>query len=441
MADGSVLMQRIVDVYRKRKTAPKRWNEKFNSWRHDQTWFRHGGYWIGLIGLVWVLGYIVGSLKTGTQSDKILDWKISALGIAALTTFLVSAPFFRFLASGWNARYDEFRNRLTDTMLIAYLKQYWEQRLIEKGLMECPQEQRFKAAGLLFLGIYREQYGRPAFRIPIVLLATIVFVETCWLVLANGGSAALFDKASIQVATASIAGAYLFAVGDSVLSVRRRSLNVADVYWYALRMLVAVPVGAAVAALTPGKNQPGAQIAALALGMLPIGEFIKTLRRLPYWAPGVPRGELDSDQLTKLEGVTIGISDLLRAEGVTSVEQLIGMDPVLLSIRTGLPFDLILNLSSQALVRRSFSDSADRLVDIGLADAEAIESLVRLLDGKDEDAKQRAKAIVDDATARLQTSTNPPSPRRESVEFCFRIIAASPYTTFFCSARENEEAG
>jgi len=77
--------------------------------------------------------------------------------------------------------------------------------------------------------------------------------------------------------------------------------------------------------------------------------------------------------------VTADVSAQLGLEGITSIEQIVGSDPVSLAIRTGLPFKLMLRLGSQAVVRRHLKMNAGALAGIGLADAEPIARLLREL--------------------------------------------------------------
>ncbi|KIA78783.1 membrane protein, partial [Chromobacterium piscinae] len=96
---------------------------------------------------------------------------------------------------------------------------------------------------------------------------------------------------------------------------------------------------------------------AFALGALPIDSIIKLLRRLVN--SKLSTNEADQpDPLLSLDGVTPAIASQLEAEGVSSIDQLLDMDPVLLAIHTGLPFRFILRLMSQAIVRRHLGDAA-----------------------------------------------------------------------------------
>jgi len=356
----------------------------------------------GLFVVAWLLDRIT-SLD-GYQLNE------AALAIAFLTTVLAAWPFIRFINTGWDSRYSEIRNRLNRTSLFAYLVQFWEQRFREKcalpdNIRDCGTRDARKfygSANELFEEIYQDQYNRWAFLVPIFLVLVTVAAETMIIVFAATPYPTATAKATTAIdpyadvhaylqafvyawpAFGAMCGTYMFVVSDSVMAVRRRTLNISDVYWYALRLLLAVPLGIVVA------KADGGVIEAFVLGTLPIDQFRKVLSRYA----GKNFIELESaqttDQLIQLEGVTADISAIIGLEGITSIEQLLGADPVSLAIRTGLPFKLMLRLGSQAVVRRHLGMGATALVPIGLADSEPIAHLVRKYS-----SKQGKKALVD----------------------------------------------
>jgi hypothetical protein len=333
----------------------------------------------GVFAVAWLLDKITG--RDGYQLND------AAIAAAAVTTALAAAPFIRFIDVGWDSRCNEIRNRLHQKALIAYLVQFWEQRFRQK----CPNlpkdplhgaEPQLAAkiatsAADLFMEIYQEQYGRWAFLIPVILVLVTIAAETMIIVFGfvaysppNPPAADAYGYA--WQAFGAMAGTYMFVAGDSVMAERRRALNISDVYWYALRLVLAVPVGIAV------YKVGGDAMGAFVLGTLPIDQFRKVLNR--YAGANVSDLEAlnqTSDQLIQLEGVTADISAQLGMEGITSIEELLSTDPVSLAIRTGLGFKFVLRLGSQAVVRRHLGLGATALVPIGLADAEPVAKLVK----------------------------------------------------------------
>jgi len=345
---------------------------------------------------------------TGLDGYQLND---AALAIAFLTTALAAWPFIRFINTGWDSRYSEIRNRLNRTSLFAYLVQFWEQRFRDKCEKKLPDDIRDCGpkhvrefgghADQLFEEIYEDQYNRWAFLFPVFLVLVTVAAETMLIVFAATpyppADPAIADPyahvhayapdfAEAWPAFGAMCGTYMFVVGDSVMAVRRRTLNISDVYWYALRLVLAVPLGIVVA------RADGGMIGAFVLGTLPIDQFRKVLSRYAGKNFIDLEAAQTTDQLIQLEGVTADISAIIGLEGITSIEQLLGADPVSLAIRTGLPFKLMLRLGSQAVVRRHLGMGATALVPIGLADAEPVAHLVRKYS-----TKQGKKTLVDAA--------------------------------------------
>jgi len=222
-------------------------------------------------------------------------------------------------------------------------------------------------------------------------------------------------------------------VSDSIQCVRQRCLNASNLYWYALRMLLAIPIGIALTAPIAQELKP---FVAFGVGALPMDQIIKLLRQLTSKQLNLSDAEEESDKLIKLEGVTVRIASMLISEGVDSIEQIITVDPVLLSIRTGLPFKFILQLGSQAIVRRHLSSTAEKLIPLGLADARSISSLIIDLDSSDPALQNRAKAALVAATAQITAATADgptivtASYTTDSLEFSFRQVINENYTRF-----------
>jgi hypothetical protein len=376
--------------------------------------------------------------------------------VAVFTTCFAVAPYVRFIDQGWWTRYDEFRNQLWGDALSEYLWQFWHRRAEDANALfdfsggKSPVESdeakrlRWRNASTVFEVIYKEQYGLTAFVIPLGFLLAAILFETHYVTIVSlkdllrDGSdvATLVSKLpqhSIALSVSAICGAYLFVVGDCVDSVRKGILNVADVYWYGLRMILAVPIAAALTFALPDSV---AVNVAFAVGVLPVAFINKQLRRLVSLQLKSEVGQ-EPDQLIKLDGVTAPIVSLLNAEGVTSIEQLLGMDPVLLSIHTGLPFRFVLRLGAQAVVRRHFGEAGFALCGLGLADATSVYCLIRKLTGPnaatngDADAAQK---IIDDACVLLRDLSKSNWPQRETVKFRFEEVARFAYTHFLMSA-------
>jgi hypothetical protein len=368
----------------------------------------------------------------------------AAFGAAIITTALAAAPFLRFLFKGWDVRREEILNRLNEKALYAYLWQFWEQTLAPPAKVGLADPHIDHATALkLFDKIYDGQYGRSAFITPLILVLAVTAIETVLIVFVTAGNFTTVLGDQLPALFGAICGTYMFVVGDSVMSVRRRSLNISDVYWYALRLVLAAPVGLAVGKLG------GSVMAAFVLGSLPIDQFRKVLAR--YAGSNFTDLEAktqDSDQLLQLEGVTGPISAQLSLEGITSIDQLIGTDPVSLAIRTGLPFKLLLRLGSQAVVRRHLGQGTNALVPLGLADAEPIVDLVAQLStdpAKPGPAETIVKQASDNIIAYLKLlpaqPPQPAGPGPEALTAAFKLIATDHYTKFLMASAGQTNLG
>lgn len=394
-------------------------------------WYLLIGNLLGLIaiGIYW---YIDLQLPTSLF--------IGAAFLLIVCTSLAAAPLMRFVILDWEARYHEFANRLNNESLIAYLQQFWEKRTIKDKsfvgwhLGDCEesvtQNQINHSMEKVFDAIYYEQYGRVAFVAPILLLTSIIFASTAFSIQIYLNKITLLLE-SPAVAISSIAGAYMYVVSDSIQSVRQRNLNASSIYWYTLRMLLAIPIGIA---LTYPVTEVVKPFVAFGLGALPMDEILKLLRRLTSKELNLSESAEKTDQLIKLEGVTVRISSILIAEGVDSIDQIITVDPVLLSIRTGLPFKFILQLGAQAIVRRYLGITAEKLIPLGLADARSIAALINDLDSNDDVVQNRAKAVLAAATSLVMptdlSATIISNYSTECLEYNFRQIANNNYTKF-----------
>ncbi|MGC5832131.1 hypothetical protein LDP08_16370 [Ralstonia pseudosolanacearum] len=376
-----------------------------------------------------------------------------AIILSAMVTVMIGAPLIAFLCLGWYTRYREFQNSLKGDALSAYLQRYWSKRLMQvlqynAALQDSPEsmpagdrwrkvaDERFDLCDRLFARIYHEQYGLAPFVPPFVILLTVAYAAAS-LVGCNYNPAQC-DVAALktcvygisqQVLVGSCGGALMFVVSDAVLSIRRRSLNVSDVYWYALRILLAIPIALAV------NGQDGTDgahaLAVFALGAFPVDALLKIVRRLGFpQFTEIEKKENAPDRLLSLSGVTLPIVSVLEAEGIHSVEQVAAADPVLLSIRTGFPFRFTLRLCSQAIVRRHFGSNASVLLPIGLADVVPIDLLMKATDGIASDNLPKIEnpnAVIAEAAGRLFPETDPG--QREAVaRMKFRQIAAEAYT-------------
>jgi len=364
-------------------------------------------------------------------------WGQVVLGAAALfATILMLGPFTRYLTVTWLARYSEFRNRLQDGAVALYLQHFWRQRYDRRG---------DQAAGPLFETIFYQTFGRRFFIVPLIFLTVATFVEAGLTIGYLGNSLEKGFGSNNGVAVAAIAGAYLFVVSNAILLVRQRALSSFDAYNFALRMVVAAPMGMA---LSEVASPAVGGLVAFGLGAFPLEELNKILRRLTSAKlnSGEQRPETGDDDLVKMVGVTVRISSTLMAEGVDSAQMLAKIDPVLLSIRSGFSFEFILDLVSQAIAWSYVGAKVIGLAPLSLNTAYEMNKFIADFDAA------RARAAAPGATAadrtelaallvRLRDAATLLAIAPESAEGDFRAVARDRYTQFVVAIYDGPNAG
>lgn len=406
--------------------------------------------------------------KWGSQPFRIKVLPLPIFLLAALTTALASAPFIAFLTLGWYVRYREFENSLKCGALSAYLQRFWSKWLIDaingafpgtiasstSGTDAAPSQgdskdwrgqadNNLQLCDQLFSHIYHQQYGLAPFVPPYCILVVMVYAASAivgWVYMCascdSPTAATCLFGLNVPGILAAFGGAFLFVASDSVLAVRRRALNVSDVYWYSLRLLLAIPFALIAGAIDNAGTR--ATLLTFVIATLPLGEIVKQVRRMA--AKNITTFEATKDQpdqLLNLSGVTKSVSQTLQVEGIESIEQVASADPVTLSIRTGFPFRFTLRLGSQAIVRRHFGDNAAELLPIGLGDVVPIYLLVQAMDGKGPPPfalppgavpqPDEKDLVITNAATRLFPN-DVPAQREAIVRMKFRQIAAEEYT-------------
>jgi hypothetical protein len=224
---------------------------------------------------------------------------------------------------------------------------------------------------------------------------------------------------SVQ-ALAAISGAYLYVIGVVIQGFRSKALTSSDILWCCFRMVIAVPMAVSLSGLANSSLGP---FIAFALGAFPIEAISRLLRRLTSKTLGEAE-EQNSDQLVHLAGASPQISAVLAGEGIGSIQQLASVDPVALSVRTGLPFDFILDLVSQAQAWRYLGPATEALGKLSLGNAMSIGRLVDRLGQKPVD--DEAKGVLTAAAKLLQLD-------ELVTKSMFNDVAADPYTRFLLS--------
>jgi hypothetical protein len=355
-----------------------------------------------------------------------------------VVVLLVIIPIARFLLYQWSLRELEFVNRFSQGSLDVYLARFYARTEATKELSDIQ----------LFGWSYRRLVGRHLYYTPTAMLMVIVallgglvimtairagyenyvdFYAKNAAVVTSLSHLSLGDLDKVVFpfpdivlsaqALAAISGAYLYVVGVVIQGFRNKTLTSSDILWCSFRMVIAVPMAVSLSGLANSSLGP---FIAFALGAFPIEALSRLLRRLMTKTLG-EADEQNSDQLVHLAGASPQISAVLAGEGIGAIQQLASIDPVALSVRTGLPFDFILDLVAQAQAWRYLGPATEALGKLGLGSAMSIRRLVDRLARKPPD--EEAKAVLTASAKLLQLDET-------VVKTMFNELAADPYTGF-----------
>jgi hypothetical protein len=370
---------------------------------------------------------------------RVLFW-VSVVLIVAIAVI----PVMRFLLYQWDLRRKEFVYRFDDKALGIYLSRFHNVGATDLTVNKLA----------VFENLYSRLVGRHLYIAPLILMTvTIVLfgglaIETAirsgseeyftfyqiWLPqegtaaskiellhppISDLDAAALpFPNMVLDLSSfAAISGAYLFVVGIVIQGYRARTLLNSDLLWCSFRMVISIPLGLSLSALA---NPTLAAFVAFGLGAFPMDAITRIIRRLVDKTLNQSEAET-ADSLISLTGVTPDVAAALNGEGVSAVQQIASMDPVALAVRTGLPFDYVLNLSAQSQAWCCLGSTVANLAPLGLGDARALAKLSERVERTPPD---------DEAQAILESASKAASLDKDVLRSAIRNIAAEPYTQF-----------
>ena len=208
------------------------------------------------------------------------------------------------------------------------------------------------------------------------------------------------------VSIAAIFGAYTWITSDVIVRNHLWTLHPSDLTWYALRFIVAIPLGQALA-VTVDKVSGGAipvgagAFLAFAANMFSLDAINNTFGAVAtrFGLPVVTNSDERDDLIVKLAGVDEEKARALNVEGVSTIAQLTTVDPIRTSIRSGLPFEFVLNLIDAALLWTSCGDAMKSLRMLGLRGASDVLALEEAWQKQADDALTAALAALRQADA------------------------------------------
>ncbi len=329
----------------------------------------------------------------------------------AILMALIVVPVIIYLFTGWSVRRSEIVGAMSAEGASLYFRQFYPALMPDGDVLGA------------FAKHYRRRYGRLHYVLPLLLLGSIalfLLVLTThtlfhWLL----GTTGSYDLPSLAIG--AIAGAYMWVVADILLRCRQRQLAPVDLYWAGLRFVVAVPLGFAFAGVL--KDEAAVGLAFL-LGAFPTNTLLTIARRIGNRKLGLSEGGEEAlTELEQIQGITQGLAERFRDEGVSTVLQLAYADPVDLTIRTSFSFNYVIDCVSQALAWIYLEKDLATMRRLSLRGAQEINTLiVELAEGEDAD-KATAQATIDRVAALLNID-------RVAVQRLLREIAFDPYTEF-----------
>jgi hypothetical protein len=325
---------------------------------------------------------------------------------------LVLSPIVEFLCLGWLRRRTDIVEGFTEAAIETYFSTFHPSEVANS------QGDWRKA----FARYYCSQFGRRRFLLPLLLLAGISGLLFCWIGLSLP---ALLETGSIAsghfpvLATVAVMGACMWILFDEITRWYCSDLTPADVYWWCLRLAIAVPMGYAIRDIV---SKDLAMPLVFCLGAFPITQLMTIARRIANKKMGFADSEKQEvSELQSLQGVDRSKAEIFSSEGITTILQLAYSDPIRLTIRTGLSYSYIVDCTSQALLWIYLEKDVALLRQGALRGA--YEVLDFWLDLVEPTAMAEAQPVLAEMARVLNRS-------EDSLKNILKQVALDPYTQF-----------
>ena len=305
---------------------------------------------------------------------------------AALLTYLCGHPIFAFCYRGWRIKRADVLSSLGSDAQALYMRTF----RLRPDAVRAARGLEFADSADGFAAMYVWRYGRYRLILPTLLLMVVVaaltfaLAETAvgFLYEYRGGAQFVVNRMRVPeptiglpaMAAASIAGAYAWVVYGLIQDSARYNMPPGTILGAALRLIVATPLGYAMAAVA---TKDLGVFVAFALGAFPLKTVALLLKRVANKKLDLDIGS-DSgvDQVKVLDGVDSSTADRLETADILTVSQLAYCDPVQVSLRTNIAFDVVLDYVSQALAWIYLGSRMKALRVMGLRGALEIRNLL-----------------------------------------------------------------
>ena len=339
--------------------------------------------------------------------------------VVGLATMM--APFFAYVIVGWKAKRKDIMDGFDKNARLAYFKMF----------SPAEEDLTLETAAVRFETLYSQWYGRRFFWIPGILLFVVTSIEVTFVVLTVLHILAYSPNTFFDIppiAIAAIAGAYMWVVNDLISRARRLDFSPSDVQWGVLRLVIAVPMGYAFAAIAAPTAGP---FIAFALGAFPLTTVTSMLGKLANKSLGLEAtAEEASDDIIKLQGINKAIVERLSNEDITTISQIAYCDPVQLVMRSNLNFIFVTDCMNQALAWMYLEDGMNKIRQFGLRGAVEIKHWFdAYYDTSADPAHLRYRELACGAFPKIASEIKQ-DPDLKTLLVAFHEIAEDPFTLF-----------
>jgi len=337
--------------------------------------------------------------------------------LIAIGLILVSLPLGMFLFVGWHVKKKDILDGLNKESRLKYFEMFC--RIGTFNLSNAMSEMDL---------MYLRWYGRRHFTIPLLMLLVV-----CATALYIGlGSAFAVDGPHYvplqigAVGMSAVAGAYMWVGNDLISRARRLDLSPSDLNWASLRLAISIPLGVSISAIAA---KDLAAFIAFAAGAFPLATLMDFLRRTAASRLGYEQASVVGDEIVKLQGVNEAIASRLISEDIATITQVAYCDPVRLTMRSNLSFNVVTDLMNQALGWEYLGEGMNKIRALGLRGAVEIKHLQDALqDPTDPDHPAAVAALPYIAKALDQSDV--------TLAIVFREITRDPFTVYLNSIWE-----
>jgi hypothetical protein len=323
-------------------------------------------------------------------------------------------PIFAYLRTGWVQRRDEICDYFTADAYSRYFQTFLP--------AEAANKKKEKEA---FLNRYHTRYGRRHFAFPCIFLLLIAGAALTPL---SGTALLWLGKDTTPwvvlppIAASAIAGAYMWVAFDLIARNRRSELHPVNVSRAGFRLLIAVPMGFAFAAVA--KDPVGISLAFFA-GAFPTDSLFTITRRLGlrHLKLSDTGNEKTERQLECLQCVTTAVGERYTDLGIVTVAQLAYCDPIDVAVRSSFSFNFVADCVSEALAWIYFEDNLKQARPYSLRGAQEIKFLMQQLQEGDKDEQKASDHVIQMLAKQWKMDA-------QALRYTLGQIADDPYTMF-----------